>query len=386
MVAWALIRSDRTMLLLAVTGVASATLFTFLVFFLGGYFSPDGDSGDHLGLLALITLYPSTLITVFFNVALACAASATFDGERLTVGEAIRMAYGKRWRIALWSLIASIVGTLIAELANRLPGGARLFGWLLGSVWGLATIFVVPILAIEGVGTVDALKRSSGMVKRRWGEGLTGSISIGAWTVVAAVPLAILLGIGAAFLEQQPSTGVVLIGLSVLGLIAISVAAAATRQVFAVALYRYAIDAPIGGFATSDLEYPFAPAREKRKSWILRIGGPILGLLVLLIVIGIIVGPSERTAAQGYFHVDYTPQQAAGLTAGSPVVLNRSQIGSVVSTEIDGAAVLVVFRVDPRLKDLIEATPAYVDHLQGRAYIRIGGPPPRPPTAATSAL
>jgi Family of unknown function (DUF6159) len=384
-VAWALIRSDRTMLLLALAGIVSATFLTFLVFFLGGYFSSDGSS-NHLGLLALIALYPSTLLSVFFNVALACAASAAFDGERLTAGEAICMAYGKRWRIAFWSLIASVVGTLIAELANRLPGGARLFGWLLGSAWALATIFVVPILAMEGVGAVDALKRSSSTVKRRWGEGLTGNVSIGAWTVVVALPLCVVLGVGVALLEQEPGTGVVLVGLSVLGLIAVSVAAAATRQVFAVALYRYAIDAPIGGFAASDLEYPFTPAREKRKSWILRIGGPILGLFVLLTVIAAIVAPDPRTAAEGYFHVDYTPQQAAGLTAGAPVLLDGRQIGRVVSTEAEGPGVRIVFQVDPSLRHTIESTPAYVDHLAGRAYMRIGGPPPRAPSSPTAAL
>ena len=224
-------------------------------------------------------------------------------------GEAIRMAYGKRGRIVLWSLIAALVGTLIAEIANRLPGGARLIGWFLGAAWGLATIFVIPILAMEGIGPVDALKRSAGLVKSRWGEGITGRVSIGAWSVVAMVPLGIVIGVGAALLRRHPETGVVLIGLGTVGLIAVFTAVAATQQVFAVALYRYAIDAPIGGFSSSDLDYPFTPAqtRKKRKSWILRIGGVILCFLVLLIVIGLIVGPRHHTGAEGYFHIDYAP-------------------------------------------------------------------------------
>jgi hypothetical protein len=39
--------------------------------------------------------------------------------------------------------------------------------------------------------------------------------------------------------------------------------AGATRQVFSVALYRYAIDRPAGGFATADLEHPFALKRKR---------------------------------------------------------------------------------------------------------------------------
>lgn len=371
------------MLVLALAGISSATVFALLILFLGGYFSAGRHSSGHLSLVALLALYPSTLASVFFNVALACAASAAFDGEQMSATEAVRMAYGKRGRIALWSLISALIGTLIAELANRLPGGARLAGWFLGAAWGLATIFVIPILAMEGVGAVDAVKRSAGLVKNRWGEGLSGRISIGAWSIVAAVPLGIMLGIGVALLPRHPGAGVVLIGLGTVSLIAVFTAVSATQQVFAVALYRYAIDAPIGGFSSSDLEYPFTadPTRKKRKSWILRIGGVILGLFALLIVVGLIVGPRHHTATEGYFHIDYTPSQASGLSAGSPVVFQHRQIGSVISTEIDGAAVKVVFRVDPRLRFAIETTPAYVDHFDGRAYMRIGGRPPRPPSA-----
>ena len=109
---------------------------------------------------------------------------------------------------------------------------------------------------MEGVGAVDALKRSSGLVKSRWGEGLSGRVSIGAWSVVAAVPLGIVVGIGAALLPRHSEAAIVLIGVGMVGLIAVFAAVAATQQVFAVALYRYAIDAPIGGFAGSDLDYP----------------------------------------------------------------------------------------------------------------------------------
>ncbi len=380
-VAWALIRKDRTMLVLALAAILSATAFACLVLYFGGYFSAGHRSSGHLSLIALIALYPSTLASVFFNVALACAASAAFDGEQMSAGEAIRMAYGKRGRILLWSLISALVGTLIAEIANRLPGGARLVGWFLGAAWGLATIFVIPILAMEGVGPVDALKRSAGLVKSRWGEGISGRVSIGAWSVIALVPLGIVIGVGAALLHRHPETGVVLIGLGTVGLIAVFTAVAATQQVFAVALYRYAIDAPIGGFSSSDLDYPFTPAqtRRKRKSWILRIGGAILGLFVLAIVVGLIVGPRHHTGAEGYFHIDYAPAEAAGLSVGAPVVFHHLQVGSVLGTEIDGQEVRVEFRTDPRLRNIVETTPAYVDHFRGRAYMRIGGRPPRPP-------
>lgn len=374
------------MLVLALAAVFFGTVFSLLFAWLIGTTAAHHHSGVGTTLLGFAALYIATLTSAFFNVALACAASAAFDGERMGPREAIRMAWGKRRRIAQWSLISSLVGMLLAEIANRLPGGARLVVRFVGAAWGLATIFVVPILAMEGVGPVDALKRSAGLVKRRWGEGISGRISISAWTVLATLPLVILLVIGVALLHRHPGTGVTLIGFSLIAIVAVLTAAAATQQVFAVALYRYAIDAPIGGFTSADLEYPFVPdaTRKKRKSWILRIGGVILGLFLLLIVIGLIFGSHRHTAAEGYFKVEYAPAEAAGLGAGSPVVMGNSRIGSVTSAEFDGAAVRVEFQVDPQLRSLIETTPAYVEHVAGGAYMRIGGPPPRPPSAQSS--
>lgn len=379
-VAWALIRADRTMLILAIAGIVSSIFFAFLVFLIAA--ATSHHSGGRLGAGMLIALYPSTLASVFFNVALASAASAAFDGEHLSAREALRLAWGKRRRIALWALISVLIGTLINEIANRLPGGGRIVAWFAGAAWGLATIFVVPILAMEGIGPVDAVKRSAKVVKQRWGEGISGRVAIGAWSVIAAVPLVIALAIGGALLKQHPGAGVALIGGSLVGLFAVFAAVAATQQVFAVALYRYAIDAPIGGFATGDLEYPFVADRErqKRKSWILRIGGAFLAFFLVLVVIAMIVGPRHHTGAEGYFHVEYAPSQAADLSAGAPVVLDRHLVGNVVATEFDGAAVKVEFHTDPGLRNIVETTPAYVDHFRGRAYLRIGGGPPRPPT------
>jgi hypothetical protein len=388
--AWTLIRRDPTMTTLALVGILSATIFTMLVFVLGGFFSDQGDGG-HFGLIALIALYPSVLVSVFFNVALACAASASFDGERMSVGEAVRMAWGKRGRIAAWSLISALVGLLIAEVAERLPGGAKLVGWLAGAAWGLATIFVVPILAMEGIGATNALKRSAGLVKGRWGEAVTGNLAIGAWAVIVVVPACFMLGIGGALVQEAPGAGLALVATGLVMVVAISAIVAATRQVFAVTLYRYAIDAPIGGFSPADLENPFTGAKgaEKRKSWILRIGVPILGLFFVLVILAAIFGPDRRTAAEGYFHVTLPKSSLTTLGPGSPVTAGspdpaRARIGSVETLSDRGSGVFVELRIDPRYNRLVENILGQATGPRNRQVLCFGSPqacrapPPRP--------
>jgi hypothetical protein len=228
-----------------------------VVFYAAGYFSGASHARSHLILPWLIALYPLTLVSVFFNSALASAAAAHFDGGRLTVGEALGAAFSRIGRIALWSLLAAGVGLVISEIASRIPGGGRVVGWLMGAAWSLATIFVVPLLVLEDAGPIEALRGSAHLIKQRWGEGLTGVVSIGAWTALVMIPVGVLIGIGVIALVTNPVLGIALIAIGVVALLVVTALVSATKQVFAVALYRYATDAPVDGFARTDLERPF---------------------------------------------------------------------------------------------------------------------------------
>lgn len=114
------------------------------------------------------------------------------------------------------------------------------------------------MLAIEDTGPIEALKGSARLVKSKWGEGLTGLVGIGAWTAVVVIPVGILIGVGVATNVRHPASGPAMIVGGAIALILVSAMAGATRQVFSVALYRYATGRPSGGFATADLERPFA--------------------------------------------------------------------------------------------------------------------------------
>lgn len=244
--AWALMRRDPTMIYLALLGTGSAIAGTAIVFAAAGLFSHDPQSRAHVALIWLIALYPLTFVSVFFNVALAAAAGAHFDGRRLTLGEALRVAYGRIDNVALWALLSAGVGLLLSEIASRLPGGAKLVGWLMGAAWGLATIFAIPLLALEDAGPIEALRGSAHLVKSRWGEGLTGMVGIGAWTAIVTIPAGITIGIGVAGLRagSSPAAGAAMVVVGAAALVAAVALASATRQVFAVALFRYATDAP----------------------------------------------------------------------------------------------------------------------------------------------
>ena len=263
--AWGLVRQDRAMMALALLGMTSALIWLGVFTLIGGY-SEDGSSQGKVLLAILIALYPSTFLSVFFNVALASAANAALDGRRLSFGEAIGESRRRVGKIALWSLLAAGVGALLAELSSRLPGGGRIASALVGAAWGLATLFVVPILAVQSPtpGPVAALKESVALIRKRWGESISGSITISDWTVFIALPAGLLLGIGFAVIGSgSAAAGAVLVAVGGLLLFAVMAISSAVQQVFSLCLYEYATEGSVRQFDEQDLANP--PIGRRRR-------------------------------------------------------------------------------------------------------------------------
>lgn len=262
--AWAVIRRDPTMVSIALMGAGCGLAGAAAILYFSGYFSSATRSQGDLALAAIVALYPLTFLSVFFNVALAGAAAASFDGRPIGVREALGISWKRVGRIAQWSLLAAGVGLVLEQIASRIPGAGRLASWLLGAAWSLATIFAVPLLALEGAGPLETAKESVHLIKGKWGEGITGLASIGAWTIVAAIPVGILIGVGLSVRHGNATVGAALIAIAVGASLLVSALSLATRQVFSVALYRYASGAPdTGGFAVADLEEPFRRRRGR---------------------------------------------------------------------------------------------------------------------------
>jgi hypothetical protein len=262
-VAWRLLRRDRTMLALAGLSAVSAGFAMLVLFYFGGYLHDPHPSRGRLLVVTLIAAWPLTFIGVFINVALAAAADAELHGRRISLRRALAVPAGRVGQIALWSLLAAGVGQLLAQIAGRIPFGGRLATWALGAAWGLLTFFAIPVLAIEGCTAPACVKRSAQLVRERWGESVAGSIGITAVFGLVSIVPALLLGAGFGIAPFAPGVGIPLAAVGIVGLVIVSGAGSALRNVFSVALYRYAVDGePTGGFAERDLEDPFTKKRR----------------------------------------------------------------------------------------------------------------------------
>jgi hypothetical protein len=260
--AWQVMRRDRTLLLLA----AASTVFAFaaaaLIFWVGGYFRHPGRSTPRLALIWLIASFPLTWVSTYLGVALAAAASAALDGRHLGMRAALGVSQRRLGQITAWSLLATVVGIIFREIVSRIPWGGKLASVLVGTAWSLATLFAIPILALEGCSAVQCAERSAKLFKERWGEGITGNVVIGAWAVVVAIPAGCLLAAGVSVHRQDPATGLVLLLVGLVALMTVSAFASAVRGIFAVALVKYARDGEVlGGFQEHELQRPLVRKR-----------------------------------------------------------------------------------------------------------------------------
>ena len=121
---------------------------------------------------------------------------------------------------------------------------------LIGFAWNIATYLVVPVLVVEEVGPVEAIKRSAGLLRKTWGEQLVGNFGLGAVfgliTVLMIVLMIPLIVVAAALENFVLIIGVIV--LFVMGFVLLGLVNSALSGIYAAAVYNYAANGKTGDF------------------------------------------------------------------------------------------------------------------------------------------
>ena len=264
-------KSDKSLVAFPIISVFAA-IITMIIFF-GGGAAMAAATGSPWGALPLVIIgaYLLTVVGVFTSVALASCATEALEGRDTTVGQGISAARGRMKLIFAWAAVALFVGVLISiiqGLLEEVVGGlaSAIIGGIAGVVWAVATFFVIPVIALDGLGPKEAIKTSAHVVKERWGEGVVGSSAIGLITFfVAIVPAFAIMFLGFVLLGSSAVGGGLLITIGVLVFVIALLFQTTIMAVFRVALYRYATeDQVLAGFDREALESAFVPKRNRR--------------------------------------------------------------------------------------------------------------------------
>lgn len=151
------------------------------VMFSGAGWGLDNLQLDQGALYLVVFLYyvVNYFIIVFFNMALIHCTRLYFDGEEVSISKGLQFSVSRIHVILPWALFAATIGTILQAIQENAGWLGKIITGLIGIVWGVATFLVVPILAYEKLGPVDAVKRSGQLMKQKWGEGIGASFSFG---------------------------------------------------------------------------------------------------------------------------------------------------------------------------------------------------------------
>jgi Family of unknown function (DUF6159) len=264
---WNVVQGDWALLALPLLSMATTLVAAAIIFAPASYYAVHDHSRAPFILAVVIGAYPLTFISTFFNVAFVAVVRRKLNGEQTELRDGLACARSRLGAIAAWALLSTLVGLALRAL-ERVRGGViaeRIAAVLLGAVWSLATLFVVPILAAEGVGPIKTLKRSAKLIHARWGEGITGSFVIGAAFSLLTIPVVIVGVIGWESFAASHAFGVIAIAIAAGLFLLVSAAQNAVTQVFHLALYDYAAGTPTATavFSEDDLQSAMRPKKRR---------------------------------------------------------------------------------------------------------------------------
>ncbi len=201
------------------------------------------------------------LYYVFFGCCIV-GANMVINGEKVSLIKCFGKAIGKSWKLFLWSILWALtiaLGDKVKKL-NIIFKGLFMFAGL--SLEALS-FFIVPIILLEDVSMVEAIKKSGFLFVKNWGKIAVGQISIvGVFSVILfislfALPIATLIFMIA--FPNFPDMGKwVILAIETIFLLSLAAIGMVVDQIFVTVLYKYASTGEVPqGFSKDHLENTF---------------------------------------------------------------------------------------------------------------------------------
>lgn len=258
---WAVLQADKELIIFPILSTIAVTLvmISFAVpMFLTGIFERGFVRGGGIpiaGIFLGFVFYTIQYTVIFYcNSALVGAAMIRLKGGDPTVGDGFAIANRHFTSILGYALLAATVGIILRNIAQRGVLG-RIVASVFGLAWSIATFLAVPVLVVEGVGPIDAVKRSTQLLKKTWGEQIAGNLGIGAAFTLLSLAGLLVFG-GALALAITTKSAPLIIGVVavfILAAVLMSLVGSALSAIYTAAVYRYATEGDAGAMFDAEL-------------------------------------------------------------------------------------------------------------------------------------
>jgi len=248
---WQVLKADKALLLFPlVSGICCLLLLASFAIplYATDHWMPPGRDAQTIQQVAyygtLFLFYVCNyFVIVFFNSAIVSCAIMRMRGGNPTVGDGFRAAANRLPVIIGWAILSATVGLILRIIEDRSEKIGQIVSGLLGAAWTLVSFLVVPILVVENMNPFAALKESTVMLKKTWGERLAGNFGLGLISFLLAIPAIALIVLG--FFSGNIIAIATCIAVAVVYLIALALVQSALQAIFQSALYLYARDGQV---------------------------------------------------------------------------------------------------------------------------------------------
>jgi hypothetical protein len=266
---WAVLRQDKELALLPLVAfvawvVIAATFVLPIVVIAGDASNGDGWTSNPVNwVLGFLGYLAVTYVMIFFNAAIVCGADERMQGGDPTLASALRGARDRAGVLLPWAVLSATVSLVLRAVEERAGIVGRIVVGLVGLAWSLVTFLVLPILVVERIGVVPAVKRSTELFKHTWGENVVTNGGIGLLGFVAS--LAGLVVVMPLLMLGGPAT-IVGIGIGLAWIAVVTCVTTTLSGIVSLALYRYATGGRVPGFSDEQLRGAFRSRR--RGGWL----------------------------------------------------------------------------------------------------------------------
>jgi hypothetical protein len=209
--------------------------------------------------VGIVGLFIIGLVGQFFAATLIAGANQRLEGGNPTIKSSISRASAHTGPILGWAAINSTVGVVLQAIREKAGFLGDIIVGFIGAAWNVVTWLVLPIIIVEGIGPIAAIKRSAVLLKSTWGENLIAQLGLGLIGFVFMFPGVIVFGVVTAIIP------VVGIPLMILWIAVVGSIFSALGAIYRTALYRFAVGLPTGDvFSEAELTGAFKVKAAKR--------------------------------------------------------------------------------------------------------------------------
>jgi Family of unknown function (DUF6159) len=227
----------------------------------------DGNGGTVIGFIILFIFYlVSSFIVTYFTSGLVGAALIRLRGGDPSFGDGIRIANQHVGAIFVYAVMAATVGvisSLIRGKGNERNIARSLLAGLTEAAWNIASFLAIPIIVSRQVNAFEAVKQSTLMLKKTWGEQIVGTAGIGLVFVLPFILVIVggILGIFALLNAGQGAAALVVLVLIIILVALLAIIQSALTGIYKAAIYLYAVeDVETPAFDSTLIHTAFKPA------------------------------------------------------------------------------------------------------------------------------